>query len=226
MSNVSVFSEALLTARRSLGATMIAKLEKRGHTAFYVDTAAEALRKVLELIPAGASVGVPGTVTIRQIGAIEALRERGNKVVHHWGNDGKTVRSQEELTEARFAENAADVLLVSTNAITEDGVMVNIDGAGNRVGGMCWSRGDRIFVVGMNKVCPDLNAAIARAHDPAAVVNATRLHSGTPCEKLGCHIGCVGPQSICRLILITDQAPQMPYGHKSYVILVGENLGF
>ncbi len=224
MKKETPMSAAVKGNYRNLAATMAKRLEARGHVPFYAETAEEALQKVLELIPEGASVGVPGTVTIREIGAIEALTARGNKVVHHWNPSA----TPEELIEARFAENASDVFLVSSNAITKDGVLVNIDGFGNRVAGMCWSRGDRIFVISMNKVCPDVETAIKRVHDCAAPPNQMRLGGKSPCAVTGCHPekGCSGPASVCRAILITEQAPNMLPGKKSYVILVGEPLGY
>lgn len=122
-----------------------------------------------------------------------------------------------EKLEARFEEAQCDVFLVSSNAITKDGVLVNIDGSGNRVAAMCWSRGDRIYVVGMNKVCPDVESALARVRDRVAPPNAQRLSSSGRS---------VAPDSICRAVLIMEQAPTMPDGKKSYVVLVGEELGY
>ncbi len=217
-------SAAVKINYRNLAATMMKRLEVRGHVPFYAENAEEALKKVLELIPEGASVGIPGTVSIREIGALEALTERGNKVVHHWNPSA----TPEELFEARFQENECDVFLVSSNAITKDGVLVNIDGSGNRLAGMCWSRGDRIFVISMNKVCPDIESAVKRVRECATPPNAMRLSCKTPCAVAGCHAanGCVGPSSICRAVLITEQAPTMFGDRKSYVILVGEPLGY
>ncbi len=207
-------------AYRRMGLALKARLERRGHVAFYVDTAQEAKEKVLELIPPGASVGVPGTATIREIGAIEALEARGNTVVHHWDPQ----LTAEQRDQARFDENLCDVFLTSSNAITEGGVLVNIDGAGNRLAGMCWSRGDRIFVVGINKLCHDTASAIQRCHNPAAVINAVRFKV----ESAQGHVATepLDSEGICRVTLITELAPTMPIGKKSYVIVVGQALGY
>ncbi|MCI6260242.1 lactate utilization protein [Pyramidobacter sp. SM-530-WT-4B] len=213
MKTETAMSKAAQDNYRNLAASMAKHLSRRGHVPFYAATAAEALEKVLELIPAGASVGIPGSVTIREIGAVEALQERGHKVVQHW--DPKATAA--EKLEARFEEAQCDVFLVSSNAITKDGVLVNIDGSGNRVAAMCWSRGDRIYVVGMNKVCPDVESALARVRDRVAPPNAQRLSSSGRS---------VAPDSICRAVLIMEQAPTMPDGKKSYVVLVGEELGY
>lgn len=224
MKDITPAGAAVETAYARLASTMAEKLRRRGYVPFYAPTAQDALNKVLELIPEGASVGVPGSVTVREIGAIKALKERGHTVIEHWDAS----LSAEEKFEARFAEAQCDVFLTSSNAITSGGVMVNIDGTGNRLAGMCWSRGDRIYVVGMNKVCTDTASAIERAHQQAAVPNAVRLSCKTPCSATGCHLekGCVSPNSICRAILILDQAPTMPEGKTAYVILVGESLGY
>lgn len=224
MKKITPMTQAVENANRLLAETMIKSLAQRGHTAFYAATVEDALAKVLELIPEGASVGVPGTVTIREIGALEALESRGNRVVQHW--DPAQTPAQKE--EARFEQMQCDVLLVSSNAITKDGVLVNIDGSGNRIAAMCWSRGDRIFVVSMNKVCADIESAVKRVREQATPPNAVRLHYKTPCAVTGCHAqnGCIGPHSMCRAVLITEQAPFMPAGKKSYVILVGEPLGY
>ena len=224
MKKETPMSKAVMNNYRNLAETMSKELARRGHVPFYCETAEEALAKVLELIPEGASVGIPGTVTIRELGAVDALVARGNRVVHHW-DPSFTLQQRDE---ARFEEMNCDALLVSSNAITKEGVLVNIDGSGNRVAAMCWSRGDRIFVVSMNKVCPDIESAIARVRECATPPNALRLGCKTPCAVTGCHAknGCVSPASLCRAVLITEQAPTMPSGKKSYVILVGEPLGY
>lgn len=207
-----------------LASTLSKRLSERGHVPFYAATAHEALEKVLQLIPPGASVGIPGSVSIREMGAPEALRARGNTVMEHWDPQA----SPSENLEARFGESQCDVLLTGSNAITTEGILVNIDGSGNRLAAMCWSRGDRIFVISMNKVCPGVEQAVARVQNFAVPPNALRLGCRTPCAVSGCHAenGCIGPDSLCRLLLVTAQAPTMPEGKKSYVILVGEPLGY
>ncbi len=217
-------SSAREASCRKLAATLSKGLSERGHVPFYVESAEEALEKVLKLVPLGASVGIPGSVSIREIGAPEALRARGNTVVEHWNSEA----TPDENFEARFRESQCDVLLTSSNAVTMDGILVNIDGSGNRLAAMCWSRGDRIFVISMNKVCPNVEQAVARVQNFAVPPNALRLGCKTPCAVTGCHAekGCMGPESLCRLLLVTAQAPTMPEGRKSYVILVGEPLGY
>lgn len=215
MENTRDFGAERFDAKARQGAEVVKELEKRGHKGYYVETAQQALELVLSLIPQGASVGIPGTTTIREIDAIKALANRGNPVIHHWDPS----LSPTERDEARFNENNGDVFLTSSNAITEEGVMVNIDGAGNRLAGMSWSRGTRIFVVGMNKLCPDTESALRRVHDVVAPANAARLQLKSPSAATTLH-------QICRVTLITEQAPVMPVGKESHVILVGESLGY
>lgn len=205
--------------RERLGNTVTKALHKRGYRSLYVGTKEEALSSVLELISEDQSVAVPGTVTIREIGAMEALSSRGNKVVHHWDPkltaETKKGRLEEELR--------CEVFLTSSNAITHDGIMVNIDGTGNRLAGMSWSPGKIIYVIGINKVCHDLDSAMRRVRDVATPINASRLGIDVPCAKIGYHVGCTVPNTVCRATLISEY-PTM--GRDSTVILVGENLGY
>ena len=131
-------SEAKRAGYEKLGETVCKKLNSLGYSARYVKNKNEGLKAALELIPEGASVGVPGTVTVREIGLIEELKKRGSKVSVHWDPDlkpeGKAARFLEELS--------SDWFVTSTNALTADeGVFVNIDGTGNRVGAMAWAPG-------------------------------------------------------------------------------------
>ncbi len=206
--------------RERLGNTVVKALKNRGYRALYVATKEEALRSVMEMVPEGASVAVPGTVTIREIGAMEALSDRGNRVVHHWD---PSLKSPEDKKGRLKEELCCDVFLTSSNAITHDGRMVNIDGTGNRLAGMCWGAGSIIYVIGMNKVCKDLDSAIARVRDVATPINASRLGMDVPCAKLGYHVGCTLPNTVCRAILISENVTM---GRDATVILVGESLGF
>ncbi|MGB4300520.1 MAG: lactate utilization protein, partial [Acetomicrobium sp.] len=132
-----------------LGNAIVKNLDKKGYSAEYVATAEGAKRKIIDLIPERASVGVPGSVTLRELGLLEALEKRANKIVHHWDpslvGEERIRRLQEELS--------CDVFLTSANALTIDGTIVNIDGTGNRVAGMAWTSGKIIYVIGINKVC-------------------------------------------------------------------------
>ncbi|MBL3539614.1 lactate utilization protein [Aminivibrio sp.] len=217
--NESPFDAARKKHWRALGLTVAANLAAKGFEAVYVDSAEEALAEVLKLIPAGASVGVPGSVTIREIGAMEALTQRGCTVIHHWDPS----LSGEERLQKLQDELLADFFLTSSNAVTKDGMLVNIDGNGNRVSGMAWGKNTLIFVIGMNKVTADLDGAISRTRNAATPPNALRLGLEPPCTKTGHCVNCSSEERVCKALLILERATG---GRKTHVILVGEDLGF
>ena len=212
-----VIHENVIKANEIIGKDAVKALQRRGFGAEYVSTSEEALKRVLEIIPVNATVGIPGTVTIRDIGALDALKERGNVVYQHWGK-----MTPQETREARFKENTADVFLTSANAITRDGEIINIDGTGNRVAGMAWGNGLVLFVVGINKLAFDLTDGLKRAK-AATIPNAIRQNVETACVKAGHCVNCLNDESMCRAILILNQAVK---GRKYHVIIVGENLGY
>ena len=119
-------------------------------------------------------------------------------------------------------ENMADYFLTSANAVTTDGMIVNIDGNGNRVSAMAWGRNEMIFVIGVNKIAKSLDEAISRARS-ATPPNVFRLNGDTPCTKTGYCINCDSPGRVCRALLILE----MPtFGRKTHVVVVGEDLGY
>ena len=213
-----VVHENVIKANEIIGSDAVKALKKRGFEAEYVPTGSEALKRILEIIPANASVGIPGTITVRDIGALDALKERGNVVYQHWGGD----MTSAETRAARFKENEADVFLTSANALTRDGQIINIDGTGNRVAGMSWGNGLVLFVIGINKLAFNLEDGIKRAQ-AATIPNAIRQHVETACVKAGHCVNCLNDESMCRAILILNQAVK---GRKYHVIIVGESLGY
>ena len=205
-------------AREVLGQAVVKNLKAKGYEAVYVPTKEAALEEVLKLIPKGVSVGVPGTVTVREIGAMEKLAERECTIYHHW-NPSLT---PEERKQVLMDEYCADYYLTSANAVTRDGMIVNIDGNGNRVSAMAWGRNTLIFVIGMNKVASNLEAAIERAR-AATPPNALRLNLSTPCAKTGYCVNCDSPERVCKALLILERPVS---GRKAHVIMVGEDLGY
>lgn len=203
----------------NLGNSVCKALNARGFKARYAATAKEACEAVKELIPAGAVVGVPGSVTAREIGAIEALSEKGCKVVHHW----KPGLAPDERKAVLMEEFNADWCLTSANAITKYGVIVNIDGTGNRVAVMSWALGKLIYVIGVNKIAGDIDSAVDRARNIASPPNARRTGADTPCAKLGYCVDCNSPQRICNIFTVI---PRCPLGRECHVIIVGESLGY
>lgn len=196
------------------------KLRKHEFDVHIVANAQEAAALVLGMIPADVAVGVGGSVTIRQMGLVEALRARGNTVADHW---------QEGLDAAQRNAAAAQhpvspVFLTSTNAITEQGWLVNVDNTGNRVAAMLFGPEHVIVVAGRNKITPDYAAARDRLSNHAAPMNARRRQDKTPCAADGtCH-DCDSPYRTCRAITILERKTK---GVERFsIILVDEDLGY
>lgn len=213
-------SQAIINGYEKLGETVCKKLNSLGYSASFVTNKEEALKSVLELIPEGASVGVPGTVTIRQIGLINELKKRGSTVSVHWDpnlkSEGKAARFLEELS--------SDWFVTSTNALTADeGVFVNIDGTGNRVGAMAWAPGKLLYIVGINKIMPDTETALKRVRNTATPPNVIRLNGKAPCASVGHCINCNSPDRVCRIVTMMERPP---FGRECHVIIVGEELGY
>lgn len=207
------------TMREVLGRRICEALLSRGYaSAVYAATAEEAARIALSMPEAGQSVGIPGSVTIRELGLIEKYEAKGCRVHHHWRK-----LSKQEADDERNAENAADWYVTSSNAITYDGRMVNIDGAGNRVAAMSWGTGKILYIVSVGKACPDVDSAIKRIRDRAVAPNALRLGYETPCVKAGACVDCLSPDRTCRVVTIVEYAPM---GRECRAIIVGEDLGY
>ncbi len=208
------------TEQRSeqLAQTIIKNLQRRHIKGFYCPTAAEAIRKVSELIPDGSSVTWGGSMTIRDMGLTRSLHERGNLVVYD--RDGLEDRAEiEAIYRKAFS---CDYYLSSANAISEDGVIVNIDGNGNRVAAITWGPKNVIFVIGLNKVAQTVEAALSRARGTASPINAARFDIKTPCQTDGvCH-NCNSPESICNYVHFLRNSPK----GRHTVVLVGETLGY
>jgi len=201
-----------------LAKTMIKNLQRRHIEGYYCPTAEEAVKKVSELIADGSSVTWGGTMTVRDLGIPEVLKSRGTLQVL----DRDLVTTAEEKQDMYLRAFSADVYLSSANAISEDGVIVNIDGNGNRVAAITWGPKKVIFVIGMNKVAQTVEAALARARSTASPINAARFDIKTPCQTDGtCH-NCNSTDSICNYVHFLRNSPK----GRHVVVLVGENLGY
>ena len=201
-----------------LAERMIKNLKRRNMEAFYCKTSEETIQKVLELIPDGSSITWGGSMTIRDMGLPDALRKKGIYEVL----DRDLVEGNEEKVQMYVRAFTTDVYLSSANAISEDGVIVNIDGNGNRVAAITWGPKKVIFIIGLNKVAQTAEAALARARSTASPINAARFDIKTPCQVDGvCH-NCNSPESICNYVHFLRNSPH----GKHTVILVGENLGY
>lgn len=202
-----------------LGEKLINNLKRRNMEAYYCPTAKDAVAQVMDLIADGSSVTWGGTMTVRDLGIPEALKARGTLEVL----DRDQVESAEEKQLMYLRAFSADVYLSSANAISEDGVIVNIDGNGNRIAAISWGPKKVIFVIGLNKVAQDVEAAVARARSTASPINSQRFDIATPCKVDGtCH-NCTSPESICSYIHLLRNSRT---AGRHVVVLVGENLGY
>ncbi len=198
---------------------LVKNLKRRHYNAYFCPTRDELLTLLKALIPEGSSITWGGTMTIRDTGIPAMLKQEGKYEVI----DRDEVTTEEEKQRIYRKAFDVDYYLSSVNAMSEDGVMVNIDGNGNRVAAITWGPKHVIFVVGLNKVCQDTDAAIKRARSTAAPINSMRFDMNTPCQADGvCH-DCLSPDSICTYISI--QRLSRPAG-RCTVILVGEELGY
>lgn len=198
---------------------VVKALEKRDFHARYSETIEEANKYLLETIPDKATVGVGGSVTIRELGIIAELEHRGNTVVHHWKKGIPTETSRE----LRQREGRCEYYLTSANAITKDGDIINIDGIGNRVAHMIYGPDNVIIVAGYNKIVNDIELGIRRSKEIAAVMNAKRVGVKTPCATTGNCIDCSAPARICRVTTIIQYRP---WQTNIQVVLINKRLGF
>ena len=192
-------------------------IRRRRMDAWYCSTTEEALAKVLELIPMEDTVSWGGVMTADQMGIKDALRARGQKLL-----DRDTARTPEERQQIMRQSLLCDTFLMSANAVSETGELVNIDGMANRVAALCFGPRSVVVVAGMNKVAPTLDAAVSRARHIAAPANAQRFDGKTPCSVNGQCADCISPDCICNQIVITRGV--RPAG-RIKVVLVGEDLG-
>lgn len=201
-----------------LGERVIQGLQSRNMEGFYAETKEEALEIALSLIPEESTVAWGGSVSIAEIGLKKAICE-GN--YREYNRD--IAKDREEKRKIEIATYDCDYFLTSANAITEDGVMVNIDGFANRVSAIAAGPRNVIMIVGMNKVVKDVDDAMSRARNEAAPINTQRFSLDTPCSKTGACFDCKSPDTICCQILIT-RFSKLPKRIK--VILVNDELGF
>ena len=197
-----------------LAQTVIKGLQSRNMTGYYAEDKEAALKQALELIEENSTISMGGCMSAHEIGLVQALQE---------GNYQYLDRSKMEPREGLLAAYDSDVFLSSSNAMTSDGILVNIDGNSNRVS--CIAQGPKkvIFIVGMNKVCDDLDSAMKRARNVAAPANAQRFEVKTPCKETGKCFDCKSPDTICCQFLITRYSR---HTGRIHVILVNDHLGF
>ena len=198
--------------------TIIASLEKRQMKGWYCEDSAAAVKKVLELIPKHASVTWGGTMTMEECGVMDALKEGGYTLI-----DRFSAKMPEEKKALYAKAVCADYFFMSTNAITLDGELINVDGAGNRAACLCFGPDHVIVLAGMNKVVASVEEGHDRARNTAAPMNTLRLKKKTPCSVTGRCSDCQSPDCICSQIVVTRRS-HVP--GRIQVILIGEELGY
>ncbi len=208
--NANVFKKNEL-----LAAQVIKGLQSRNMSGYYAKDREEALKLALELIPEKSSVTMGGCTSSDEIGLTDALKT---------GDYNFIDRSKYEDRRAAMIDGyTADVFISSVNAMTDDGILINIDGNANRVSAIAQGPKKVVFIVGMNKVCADTDSAMKRARNVAAPSNAQRFGLSTPCASTGKCFDCKSPDTICCQFLITRYSR---HKDRIHVILVNDELGF
>lgn len=198
-----------------LAETVIKGLASRNMMGYYAHTKEEALKLALELIPESSKVTMGGSMSVREIGLVDAMKEGSYDFCDRDNTEDKRAA-------ALFAYDA-DVYLGSVNAMTNDGVLVNIDGNSNRVSAYAFGPKKLVLIVGMNKICGDVDHAMKRARNEAATINVQRFGLNTPCASTGKCFDCKSADTICCQFLITRFSR---HADRIHVILVDDVLGF
>lgn len=209
---------AIVKRNEIVSQRVIKMLQSRHHEAYFAADKNSALQLALSLIPEGSTISWGGGRSLQEIGLLDAVRDGSYHVI-----DRDRAANAEERKTAEHQALSADVFLMGTNAITEDGQLVNMDGIGNRAAALCYGPESVIVIAGINKLTPDLEAAVSRVRHTAAPINAQRFPGNTPCRQVGVCGDCHNDDCICSQLVITRNS-MVPGRIK--VILVGEPLGF
>lgn len=194
-------------------------LEKHGFKTLVFQTKAEAVKWLAEDFPAVQTVGHGGSVTLGELNFVNVMLKRGITVYSH-----ALAKNAEEKADFIKKANSADAYFMSANAVTEDGMIFNVDGSGNRVSAMTYGPQKVYYVVGKNKIVKNLTAAHQRLETVAAPKNVERLQLPTGCAKTGHCVNCDSPKRICNAYVTLTRAPWSI--KESWVILINENLGY
>ena len=194
-------------------------LTQRDFTAIYCATAQEAADHILKQAESAKSIGFGGSLTIADLKLTTPLADAGKEILNHGFPD----QTPEQKLEIMKRQLTCDLFLTGTNAVTLDGILVNIDGNGNRVASMIFGPAKVIIVIGRNKIVDgDIGDALNRIKEKAAPPNAMRLDKQTPCAATGLCADCDSPQRICRITTILDRRPRFTDTH---VLVVNEDMG-
>lgn len=211
-----MFENEMINERnKKVAEKIIDNLNKRNMTGYFAKDKDEALKIALSIIPEGSVVTQGGSVSTKEIGLKDALINGNYDFIDR--------DTYEDKAKAALKAYSADVYLGSCNAISEEGVLVNIDGNSNRVSAYAYGPKKLVLVVGMNKVAKDTDAALKRARNTAAPINAQRFNLNTPCAKTGSCMNCMSPDTICCQFLITRFSR---HKDRIHVILVNDDIGY
>ncbi len=197
----------------------IENLEKNNMEACFVKDAGEVIEKLRKIIKEGDTVSVGGSMSIFEVGVIDFLKKGNYKFLDRY-EEGLTAEDKKEIFRKSFF---ADDYIVSTNAITENGELYNVDGTGNRVAAMIYGPDKVIVIAGINKIVRDLNQAVNRVKFTAAPANSKRLKLDNPCTKVGYCVNCNSPSRICNDYVVIRKQPKKG---RIKVIIVEQELGY
>ncbi|MDD4783749.1 MAG: lactate utilization protein [Syntrophaceticus sp.] len=203
----------------AIAGKVVKALKKNGFDAVYFSNRDEATQFVLDSVKPEMSVGCGGSVTVKELGVPEKAREKGAEILDH----GQAGLSPEEKQDIRRKELVCDLFLSSTNAVTLDGCLVNVDGTGNRVAALSFGPKRVIVVAGVNKICSNIDTAFERIRNYAAPRNNKRLSLDNPCTDSGLCMDCNTESRICRVYSVLKKRPTLS---EFTVVLVGESLGY
>lgn len=199
--------------------TIIQNLKKRRMEGYYCPTREDAVKLAMSLTAAGTTVSFGGSMTLSETGILDALKNRTDiRLI-----DRSLAHSPQEVKQAYRDSFSADTYFMSTNAITLDGHLVNVDGNGNRAAALIYGPDQVIVVAGMNKVASTVDDAIRRVRNLASPPNCVRLNKNTPCAATGTCAQCLGDDCICSQTVITRRSGIVG---RIKVLFVGEELGY
>lgn len=204
---------------KARGQKTVEALKHNRFEATYYESAEEAMKELLAVIPPDATVGIGGSWTLISLEVVEKLEARGNTVYCHH----KPGLSPEQILDIRRKQLTCDVFLTSSNAITEDGRLVNTDATGNRVAAMIFGPKKVIVLAGVNKIVGSLEEAEERIRSTAAPLNNKRLNRPNPCVQTGHCMDCQGPTRLCNVTTVIHKRPPVSNIH---VWMIGEELGY
>lgn len=209
-------------AFKTTAATIIKHLEKSNMEGFFFEDSASCVRAILDMLPKGSSIAWGGTETFKETGMLNALQDAASQGAYEL-IDRSFAKTPDEQRALYGKSVMSDYFFMSTNAITVDGQLINIDGNSNRVA--CLAHGPRhvMILVGMNKIVSDVKAGISRVQNVASPANAKRLNKSTPCGVTGVCGNCLSPECMCNNIVITRRS-----GHdgRIKVFFIAEELGY